>query len=227
MNKKLLFTVLFGVTLSVVVLWVLMLTHASRTSSPNTSSSRPAAPPTQQEKLKALIIRMVEANEKCGQTILQAPETGAKRYDEATKNVGTGFIATAGSFRRLAEDKDLSLAELKNGTIIQGLQKLVLFLRAGLPKNTELERLHPILRKNVEAQNACAKDIHDAELDFISFVESEAPEKVAAPVKSYRASPTPFDAVAEITARRYQECVRQRTAFGVDTAPCAEWARER
>jgi hypothetical protein len=29
------------------------------------------------------------------------------------------------------------------------------------------------------------------------------------------------------TRRRYEECVRQRTAFGVDTSPCSEWAHER
>lgn len=26
--------------------------------------------------------------------------------------------------------------------------------------------------------------------------------------------------------RRYEECVRQRTAFGVDTSPCRDWAKE-
>lgn len=30
-----------------------------------------------------------------------------------------------------------------------------------------------------------------------------------------------------VTRRRYEECVRQRTAFGVDTSPCSEWAKER
>jgi hypothetical protein len=31
----------------------------------------------------------------------------------------------------------------------------------------------------------------------------------------------------DITARRHAECVRQRRAAGLDTAPCAEWAKER
>lgn len=32
---------------------------------------------------------------------------------------------------------------------------------------------------------------------------------------------------SETTRRRYEECVRQREAFGVDTSPCSEWANER
>lgn len=32
---------------------------------------------------------------------------------------------------------------------------------------------------------------------------------------------------SEITRRRYEECVRQRSAAGLDTSPCAEWSKER
>ncbi|HST51839.1 MAG TPA: hypothetical protein VLJ61_07485 [Pyrinomonadaceae bacterium] len=35
------------------------------------------------------------------------------------------------------------------------------------------------------------------------------------------------DREAETTRRRYDECVRQREAYGVDTSPCWEWAKER
>lgn len=38
---------------------------------------------------------------------------------------------------------------------------------------------------------------------------------------------TPSIPSDEITRRRYEECVRQRTAFGVDTSPCSQWANER
>lgn len=38
---------------------------------------------------------------------------------------------------------------------------------------------------------------------------------------------TPSSSMDSETSRRYDECVKQRTAFGVDTSPCSEWAKER
>jgi hypothetical protein len=44
-----------------------------------------------------------------------------------------------------------------------------------------------------------------------------------------RSSSTPYTSSREssITRARNTECVRQRTAAGLDTSPCSDWAGER
>lgn len=44
-----------------------------------------------------------------------------------------------------------------------------------------------------------------------------------------KSSSTPYSSSLgdDVTSKRYAECVRQRTAFGADTSPCSEWAKER
>lgn len=46
---------------------------------------------------------------------------------------------------------------------------------------------------------------------------------------SAKYSPTPYRSTVEddITSRRNAECIRQRTAAGLDTSPCSEWSEER
>jgi len=59
------------------------------------------------------------------------------------------------------------------------------------------------------------------------WVEARFIRPAAAPPPTSATSSTLDTSPDEITRRRYEECVRQRTAFGVDTSPCDEWSKER
>jgi hypothetical protein len=192
----------------------------------NTTSATPSPEPM--EDLRTKVLRLAERHERCGQVILEQDAlvkmdgTPAKEIQEAQEKLGVKLMYLAGSLRRLAADEK-KLSNFKSDAFFHTLKTTNLDALRGVIKSDEtLKDLNPSLKKRFEDENACLRDIITAEWDLVGFVETQT-------VKETRAAEAKAEASREtdITAKRHAECVEQRKAAGLDTAPCAEWAKER
>ncbi|MDQ1639271.1 MAG: hypothetical protein QOF62_2610 [Pyrinomonadaceae bacterium] len=92
-------------------------------------------------------------------------------------------------------------------------------------------RVSPQTAAQIDAIRAAHLEARDALQELVKLlppVADEAmPSTTISPLSMRDASP--LATVTPPPSRyllRYNECVRQRTAFGVDTSPCAEWAKQ-
>lgn len=212
-------------TILSIVMFCLLLTNCS-SGVKNTASPTPS-PMTSMEERRAKVVRLAEQYEKCGQLILEADllvkndGSPATEYQTSQQAIGAKFFYIAGSLRRLSAD-DQKLAQFKNDPFFHTLKTTNLDGLRDILTSDDVIKSKPNLKQRFEDQNACIGSIIAAEWDLVGLVETQTvteTRKTEAAQQSARE--------AEITAKRHAECVRQREAANLDTAPCAEWAKER